>query len=86
MAHSAKVISIRKVAPGLLEVRSRCCDDPLTDHVLTLGGLDREKADIQSDIDNHTAATEKMHQIEENACQLLKELTGVEADYKGCCP
>lgn len=74
MPHKAKIVEISHAADGLLAVRVRCCDDALSESVLTLGGLDRSNEAIDADIQAHTARVEKQHADKERAAAHLQRL------------
>lgn len=85
MSHQAKIVAVSKLAPGLIAVKVRCCDDPSTDSVLTLGGLDREQAELDVAIAAHHKKVETQHALDAQAEEHVKRLISGEDDYRGCC-
>jgi hypothetical protein len=84
--HIAKPVSIRRIAPGLLEIAARCCGDPTSEQRLTLGGLDRSEAVIDQKIQEHCEKVASAHKQDELALDHVKRLAGEGKTYKGCCP
>lgn len=61
MTHTSKIIRAISPAHGLLAVTVRCCNDPVTDMVLTLHELSRPNEEIDRDIQVHRERVEKLH-------------------------
>lgn len=74
MAHKAQIVRVAAVADGLLAVHARCCADPTTESVLTLGGLDREDTLIDADIAGHLARVEKQHDARDRTKAQIQRL------------
>ncbi len=81
--HTTQIVEVKQSSDGTLAVRVRCCNDPLTDSIMTIHFHGRTDEEIQQDIQKHHADVAQKHTWAGRAKNLLAQLTDIPVNHSG---